>query len=245
MLKRLVSWAKQRTGNVVCLLVAAFVHLLVLATYSIANPYGAEQEGHGGIEVGIGLATPTEVPEPVPEQAELELVEPAMTVPETPELTERMPDIPVIELQIDRPTLVLQPISTDLDFDLDSIKEQITSSMQTQVGFGSGATPTYGGDPSVRINYVAQVSARLNRFKTYPREARQAGHEGIVMLNLVINRDGSVSLFGVQNSAGFQTLDNAALEMVERAAPFAPFPVTLSEDSLRFNIPVTFTIESL
>ncbi|WP_016879828.1 TonB family protein, partial [Chlorogloeopsis fritschii] len=60
------------------------------------------------------------------------------------------------------------------------------------------------------------------------------------VLNFTINRSGQVSNIQVAQTSGFDVTDEAALNAVRLAAPFAPLPTGLSSDYI--NIQFTFSI---
>ena len=85
----------------------------------------------------------------------------------------------------------------------------------------------------VRDNFLARLLAQLNRFKQYPRAARQAHIEGVVMLHFVMDAQGKVLGFEIAKSSGRPVLDNEALALIQRAQPlprcrpiFRPAPWT-------------------
>src|SRR4051812_16362378 len=50
--------------------------------------------------------------------------------------------------------------------------------------------------------YLGRLLAQLNRYKQYPRAARQAHIEGVVMLHFVMAADGKVVSFEISKSSG-------------------------------------------
>lgn len=64
----------------------------------------------------------------------------------------------------------------------------------------SGAIPQYGSNP----------------LPVYPSLARKMGHEGVVLLAAEILSDGRVGQLVVKKSSGFPTLDQTALDAVQR-----------------------------
>jgi protein TonB len=58
----------------------------------------------------------------------------------------------------------------------------------------------------------------------YPDEARRHKMYGSLILHVAVRDDGSVESIRVVRSSGFELLDQAAVKIVELAAPFAPFP---------------------
>jgi protein TonB len=58
----------------------------------------------------------------------------------------------------------------------------------------------------------------------YPEEAKRQGIAGNLLLDVALNADGGIHSITVRRSSGYKVLDDAAIRIVELAAPFAPFP---------------------
>jgi len=108
-----------------------------------------------------------------------------------------------------------------------------------------GATGDASAAMDVRTEYLAGVVARLLRARRYPWRARQRRIEGVLKVSLTICADGSVDGVRVLASSGSRILDQAALEMVERASPFAPIPKALGTEEIRVSVPVAFRLHDL
>ena len=74
----------------------------------------------------------------------------------------------------------------------------------------------------------------------YPESARGNVY-GSLLLSVVIRADGSVERIEVQRSSGHPLLDDAAVRIVELAAPFAPFPPDIRVDTDIIDITRTWT----
>ncbi len=57
----------------------------------------------------------------------------------------------------------------------------------------------------------------------YPEEAKQSGASGTLLLDVAINKDGSLNKIQVIRSSGNHILDEGAIHIVNLAAPFSPF----------------------
>lgn len=70
----------------------------------------------------------------------------------------------------------------------------------------------------------------------YPAEARSAGLSGRLVLEIVLNADGTIRELATRRSSSHRVLDEAAYRAVRLAAPFAPFSreVRAETDVLRF-----------
>ena len=64
----------------------------------------------------------------------------------------------------------------------------------------------------------------------YPDEARKRKLSGSLLLDVALKPDGSVVEIVVRKSSGFQVLDDAAVRIVELAAPYAQFPDDIWHD---------------
>jgi len=65
----------------------------------------------------------------------------------------------------------------------------------------------------------------------YPDEAKRREIYGQLLLDVVINSDGSVKRIDLLRSSGHKILDDAAIRIVTMAAPFAPFPEHIRKDA--------------
>ncbi len=91
-----------------------------------------------------------------------------------------------------------------------------------------------------RDSYLGRLLAQLNRFKQYPRAARQAHIEGIVLLHFVMDAKGGVQSVEIARSSGRPVLDAEALALVRRAQPLPPLPADYPTRTLDAVVPVEF-----
>lgn len=85
-------------------------------------------------------------------------------------------------------------------------------------------------------NYPGKVRNKINRAKK-----RLSGGKGrSVLVSFVISADGAASGIRVARSSGDPELDGAAIESVQRAAPFAKIPEAAGRSSWKFSVPVMF-----
>ncbi|HFC53393.1 MAG TPA: energy transducer TonB [Gammaproteobacteria bacterium] len=78
----------------------------------------------------------------------------------------------------------------------------------------------------------------------YPDEAKQRKLYGRLLLDVVLNADGSVRRIDLLRSSGHKILDDAAIRIVTMAAPFAPFPENIRKDFDVLHITRTWVFES-
>ncbi len=94
--------------------------------------------------------------------------------------------------------------------------------------FISAATQEYNA-----ASYMSAWQDKVERIGNinYPEAARHQQIYGNLVLEVNINPDGSVQKINVLRSSGEPLLDDAAIRIVNLAAPFAPLPEALREES--------------
>lgn len=65
----------------------------------------------------------------------------------------------------------------------------------------------------------------------YPDQARKQNLSGSLVLDVALNRDGSINEITIRRSSGEKILDDAAIRIVELAAPYGPFPQHISDET--------------
>ncbi len=93
-----------------------------------------------------------------------------------------------------------------------------------------------------RDSFLGRLLAQLNRFKQYPRAARQARIEGVVMLHFVMDAQGKVQSFEVAKSSGRPVLDAEALALIQRAQPLPALPADYPTRTLDAIVPIEFSL---
>jgi len=86
------------------------------------------------------------------------------------------------------------------------------------------------------------ISRRVEELKHYPPEARLDRAEGRVIIKAVLRADGSVDDVEVFQSSGYHSLDQAAVDLVKRAAPFH-LPHPLGKAKMTVKIPMSYQLE--
>jgi protein TonB len=86
--------------------------------------------------------------------------------------------------------------------------------------------------------YNALVFGHLQRFKRYPAAAH--GASGTVTVRFELNRGGEVIDSELSKSSGNAALDHEALDLLQRASPFPPFPAAKPGMRDTYLAPVSF-----
>ena len=101
---------------------------------------------------------------------------------------------------------------------------------------------TEASSPKIDPSWQSLLLKHLQRFKSYPSEAREHGEQGVVLLDFVIDKDGHVLSRHIATGSGFADLDAEVLALVQRAQPLPAFPASMSEDQLHLTVPIRFSL---
>jgi len=89
-------------------------------------------------------------------------------------------------------------------------------------GRGEGETSRFSsarGSSGDGDSVIAEIMRRIEKAKRYPRMARKMGTEGQATVRFKIKPNGRVEGVEILESSGYEILDQASLETVQRAAP--------------------------
>jgi len=99
---------------------------------------------------------------------------------------------------------------------------------------GGGSSLTGDDAAAAKASYARLLLTRLQRAIVYPRRAQRRELEGIVRVEVVLAANGSLRAVSLASTSGHAVLDEAALDLVRRVAPFPPVPAALSPDGRDF-----------
>ncbi|WP_315756989.1 MULTISPECIES: TonB family protein [unclassified Bradyrhizobium] len=103
----------------------------------------------------------------------------------------------------------------------------------------SAAAPNAGADGEGarqgRASWNSQFIAHFRRYNTTASGGREGG---MVSVSAVIARNGRLVSRRIASSSGSATVDRAALELVDRAQPFPPFPAEMTQAQTSLVIPI-------
>jgi TonB family protein len=98
------------------------------------------------------------------------------------------------------------------------------------------------GLEDIRRRYVSYIVSRIERNKLYPGESQRKGHEGMVVVRLLLARNGSVRKVTILQPARYPALTDAAIASIARSVPFEPFPKKLEEEEMTVRLEIRFTL---
>ena len=234
------------------LLVAVVLHALFLIHIPVRNlDNGAEQEGVGGITVGIKRLTLPPAPAPAASPAPAPEVKPPKPKPKPrPKPEPKTVNKKLAPKPKPKPEPVKQvtPAPTPASADTSpspaaTVSDQVTKSQSSkQAQSGSAAPVAGGGNPKVRIKYIRKLAAWLERHKRYPNVARRRNQEGTVLLNFTVNQSGELQRYNLVKQSEYELLNEAVEKMINKATPMPKVPKELmsGRDEISFTVPVSF-----
>lgn len=219
-------------------------HFVVFALfYEGGKSYGDD----GYLEVELSLEEPKRDQQTQTKQA--------LPAPPRQEVMPPMPEpIELIPIDIDlTPTIDISPEHVselpEVSLEFQNLNDLIDPLGESNtIFFGTGPTDESArkkGSETVESNYMKRVSARIHRFKQYPRQARITKQEGTVVIQLTIDSDGRVQDKDITSSSGIDLLDEAALQLITKADPFPKFPSALVKKigtRLKFSTSINYKL---
>jgi protein TonB len=114
-----------------------------------------------------------------------------------------------------------------------NLNEQLNESMQAYAQrprhiYVSARTQEYK-----YANYMSEWVKKVERVGNlnYPDAARRAGLSGKLIMDVIMNADGTVRNISIMRTSGHKVIDEAATRIVNLAAPFPPFPAEILKDA--------------
>jgi protein TonB len=105
------------------------------------------------------------------------------------------------------------------------------------------AAATEAAAPRPDYSWLSEIiMRRMQELKRYPAEARLDRAEGKVVLKAVLRSDGTIEKVELFKSSGHQSLDQAAVELLQLASPFH-FPRPLEKPQMTVKIPMNYRLE--
>lgn len=92
------------------------------------------------------------------------------------------------------------------------------------------------------VTYAQAIKERIAGQWKYPQEARKKRLEGRLVALFSLNREGALTRMEITRSSGHEVLDREAERAVQSAAPFPPFPSTITVSRLNINVSFDYTL---
>jgi len=91
-------------------------------------------------------------------------------------------------------------------------------------------------------DYIQEIRREFEEHMSYPKEARTRRLQGVAVVRLIINEDGSLMDIEIVESSGHPVIDNAALQTVRRASPLPRIPESMRVGRLELVLPISFSL---
>lgn len=191
----------------------------------------ASQEGAGNTREKVKPQQETRQSSPPPASSPVEpepVVSQVITTPDArkpaPRPAEQTPTEP-------RPPTAAELMDRSLE--MLSLNREINQSLQA---YSSRERKTFISASTREFKYASYMNdwvAKVERVGdlNYPDEARRRGISGSLRVEVSLNTDGTVRSAVITRPSGHKILDDAALRIVRLAAPYAPFPANIREDT--------------
>ena len=95
----------------------------------------------------------------------------------------------------------------------------------------------------IKTRFLRQVIARIQKVKRYPESARRNNLEGTAKIEVILSGDGKVNSVSLITASGYTVLDEEAIGMIKRAAPFPKIPEELEISEMKLVLPIVFRLE--
>jgi protein TonB len=215
---------------------------LVLAIVGIATGGVALDAGTGSdtfvVEQGIALEGVTKFGE-AEEMIETVDIPPVQEAAEPKPLEEIEPELTDIvastESEHEEQAVVEEPKPVEEEKPVAMPVEEQAPQIATLIEQSSGAAQE-GGDTTILLAYRGTVRKALERTKVNPRSRLS----GTVLVRFTVSPAGQLLSHQVEKSSGSKLLDDAAMNAVERAAPFPPMPEELAGEPMEIKVPYRF-----
>src|SRR5690349_14591527 len=86
-----------------------------------------------------------------------------------------------------------------------------------------------------RASWLSELVAHIRRFATYNSQSNESGS---VSISITIDRNGRLKSRHLVSSSGSATLDRVAMDLLDRAQPFPPFPPSMPEAQIVRTVPL-------
>jgi len=157
----------------------------------------------------------------------------------TPEKTQKLEDLKPLPKLATAPANITVPPPA---FTVRTIAPPVAAQIPMTVPAPAAIPAPQKSAGETRDSYLGRALAQLNRFKQYPRAARQAHIEGVVMLHFLMDADGKVQSFDIAKSSGRPMLDAEVLALIQRAQPLPALPADYPTRSLDAVVPIEFSL---
>jgi TonB family protein len=148
-------------------------------------------------------------------------------------------DLRIYRVELLRPPVDDMDLTEKPDTDISKPEEPAaskTSSEETQ------DTISLDTDDKRYVTYAQAIKEKIAGQWKYPQEARKKKLEGRLVALFSLDREGALTRMEITKSSGHEVLDREAERAIRSAAPFPPFPSTVTVSRLNINVSFDYTL---
>lgn len=90
--------------------------------------------------------------------------------------------------------------------------------------------------------YIADLKRWVYKKLTYPEKSINRNEQGLVRVNVIIDRKGKVQSVDLVEESEYKRLNQEAVKAVNRSSPFPKIPDELTDENYSFSIPIVFKL---
>jgi protein TonB len=105
---------------------------------------------------------------------------------------------------------------------------------------GGAAAPRSAG--KAEASYLAELQRAIARHQRFPDDARKRRKTGVTTLAFVVQGDGRIRQVRVAKSSGDASLDEAAVQALQRLNRFKPIPAVIGRQEWSMRVPIRFDL---
>ncbi len=148
-------------------------------------------------------------------------------------------DLRIYRVELLRPPVDDMDLTEKPDTDISKPEEPAVSKASADE---TQETISLDTDDKRYVTYAQAIKERIAGQWKYPQEARKKKLEGRLVALFSLNKDGALTRLEITKSSGHEVLDREAERAVQSAAPFPPFPSTVTVSRLNINVSFDYTL---
>ena len=148
-------------------------------------------------------------------------------------------DLRIYRVEFIRPPVDDLDLAEKPDTDISKPEEPATAQTPSE---DSQETISLDTDDKRYVTYAQAIKERIAGQWKYPQEARKKKLEGRLVALFSLNREGTLTRLDITKSSGHEVLDREAERAIRSAAPFPPFPSTVTVSRLNINVSFDYTL---
>ncbi len=184
-----------------------------------------------GTTTAQAMAGARQAPQPAPEATRARVAEPARRSPSA----ERQPGGRTSQAKADAVA------RSDEKPARRSLGPAASTGRKPAAAAGAGSQARAAAVPGAEAKYGRRLLSHVERHKRYPAAAQRARISGATRLSITIDRAGGLAGARVSASPGHQILDQEALAVARRAAPYPRPPDGVGGSTFSLSVTLRFT----